>query len=555
MPDPPGHRRPFPYLVAAIAYASLTVAAAWPLPGQMAGALGGDLGDSLFSAWVIGWVGDHLGLVLRGELGAWTDMWQAPIFAPSTDALTYSENFLAQSAQALPVLLLTGNRLLAFNVVLLSTLALTALAAHRLAYHLAGSHVTGVVAGLLCAFNDYRLVLSVGHLHVLSTQWWLMALWCLDAFVATGSRAAWLGLACGLVMTDLSSMYLMAYTAPFTGAFALWSLIRHGRGADLRRWLGVAAAGAVSILVMAPVLSRYLAMREAQQVTRTVAEVVANSATIAAYAISAPWLVPMVALAVVGVMTPRRHHGDPSVAAKAGLLGMAVAAALLSLGPVIAIGGTSVPGPYGMLEQLPGYAGLRAPSRFAAILLVFVPVLAGLGAAWLVARWRITIAVVGVVVVLGTRAAWSVPFPVNAPLASSALAPPPSYLMPAAEAPAIYRAVQALPADATLIELPFGDVPYEIRYTYFTGAHRHRVVNGYSGVLPRAWHDRAVVLRTPLADEDASWQRLAPATHALVHTNAWPDDTGARVQAWLEGRGARVVAAMEGAALYSLPPR
>ena len=47
----------------------------------------------------------------------------------------------------------------------------------------------------------------------------------------------------------------------------------------------------------------------------------------------------------------------------------------------------------------------------------------------------------------------------------------------------------------------------------------------------------------------------SPATHAVVHTGAWDDDTGVRLRAWLEGRGARVVAQAQGAWIYALPPR
>jgi hypothetical protein len=104
-------------------------------------------------------------------------------------------------------------------------------------------------------------------------------------------------------------------------------------------------------------------------------------------------------------------------------------------------------------------------------------------------------------------------------------------------------------------ELPFGDLGYEIRYTYFTAAHRRRLLNGYSGVLPPSYEARRAVLTAPLAHPDAAWAALAPATHVLVHDGAWRDDTGARVRAWLDARGARVVATAEGASLYALPPR
>ena len=134
------------------------------------------------------WVGDHLRALSAGDGSAWTAMWQAPIFAPAADALTFSEHFLAQSVQALPFQWLTGNPVVGYNVVFLATLALTALAAHLLTFRLSGSHLAGAVAGLTCSFNDYRFFWSLTHLHTLSIHWWILALWGLDRFVASGAR-------------------------------------------------------------------------------------------------------------------------------------------------------------------------------------------------------------------------------------------------------------------------------------------------------------------------------------------------------------------------------
>jgi hypothetical protein len=103
--------------------------------------------------------------------------------------------------------------------------------------------------------------------------------------------------------------------------------------------------------------------------------------------------------------------------------------------------------------------------------------------------------------------------------------------------------------------LPFGERGYEIRYTFFTAGHRRRVLNGYSGVLPPSYEARRAVLAAPLGNREAAWAALAPATHVIVHEQAWRDDTGTRVRAWLDGRGARVVASADGAWLYALPTR
>ncbi len=222
----------------------------------------------------------------------------------------------------------------------------------------------------------------------------------------------------------------------------------------------------------------------------------------------------------------------------------------------IRFGRRSLPGPYLLLrEHVPGFDGLRVPHRFIAILTVFLSLLAGTGAAWL-ARRRTGLAGVAVAVALGTRTGWQPPFPLDVELPSGPYAAAPAYLRPSAGPPRIYQFVATTPRDAVVVELPFGDLGYEIRYTYFTAAHRRRILNGYSGVLPPSYQARRTQsLAAPFTDPDVSWAALAPATHVIVHTDAWSDDTGARVRAWLDTHDARVVASVDGAWLYELPPR
>ena len=48
-------------------FAALAVVCTWPLAAKIGTALPGDLGDPLFSAWVLGWVSDRLRDGLRPD--------------------------------------------------------------------------------------------------------------------------------------------------------------------------------------------------------------------------------------------------------------------------------------------------------------------------------------------------------------------------------------------------------------------------------------------------------------------------------------------------------
>lgn len=535
-------------------YAGLSVWITWPLVTRLDTSLAGDFGDSTFVSWVMAWVARHLTAILGGDPGAWAAMWDAPIFAPESSTLAYSDHFLTQSVQALPLWWATGNPLVGYNVVYLATMTLTAVAAHGLAVRLSGRQIAGVVAAVLCTFNDYRTFWALSHLQILSIHWWLFGLWGLEVFIASGSRRALAGATASLVALHLASSYLMAYCAPFTAAFALWSLARHRRLADARTWAGVVGAGVVSVVAVLPVLWRYLAVSHELGFSRSLWETSASSASLAAYRQALPWLAPLVALGVLGALAPAARDGV-SRRARLGLLALAVVAVLLSFGPTIRVDDTAYPGPYLLLRSyVPGFDGLRVPHRFVTIATTLLSLLAGFAAAWL-ARWRGALVGVAIAVALVTRTGWHGPFPIDGELNVAPLAAPPVYLRPAAATPAIYRFVTTTPAGAVLAELPFGNLGYEVRYTFFTNAHRRRTLNGYSGVLPPSYQARQSVLSAPLADPAASWRALGAATHVVVHTGAWPDDTGTRVRTWLESEGARQVGNADGAWLYELPRR
>ena len=96
-------------VVAATAYAALTLLFTWPLARGLTHDIPGDFGDPLLNAWIVAWDTSHLG---RG----W---WNANIFFPHPLALGYSEHLLPQALQALPVHLVSSNPILSYNLLFL----------------------------------------------------------------------------------------------------------------------------------------------------------------------------------------------------------------------------------------------------------------------------------------------------------------------------------------------------------------------------------------------------------------------------------------------------
>ena len=213
-----------------------------------------------------------------------------------------------------------------------------------------------------------------------------------------------------------------------------------------------------------------------------------------------------------------------------------------------------VPALYPVLAKLPGYSGLRVPTRFVSLFFVFLGVLAGLGVSVISRPWPRAGAVVAVCATclfLWQGRDQRVTF--DRPLPSPGLAEIPSYLTPSGTLPPIYRAVERLAPSAILVELPFGDPWYDVRYMFFAATHRRTLLNGYSGVLPPSYLARRVALTRPLRDTPRARSALTAATHAVVHKAAWTDATGVEIDAWLQRQGALLIGEVDGAVLYQLP--
>jgi hypothetical protein len=176
------------------------------------------------------------------------------------------------------------------------------------------------------------------------------------------------------------------------------------------------------------------------------------------------------------------------------------------------------------------------------------------GAAWAAARrWpREGAIAVAVALTVYLGSVKPSPMPMDRPLPPHTLAAVPASLSPSAELPAIYRGVEALSSDAVLLELPFGDPAYDLRYMFFAASHGRRLVNGYGRVFPASYRARQQVLRNPLLDPERTAQALSAATHVVVHGAAWPDDIRVAIVRQLEALGGTLVERDADSLLYQM---
>jgi hypothetical protein len=477
-----------------LAHASLFVFMSWPLMGDPAGS--GLVGspDGRLNTWILAWD-------VHALLHAPARLFQAPIFHPLPDTLAFSENLLLPAAISAPVLL-AGGPVLAYNLLLLLSSALSGLGAQLLVRRVTRDALAAFVAGAAFGVGVHRFA-RMAHLHAHVTLFLPFALLALDRFRERRSTGRGLLVGLLLALQGLSSIYLGAITGVTLAAASLLALPGLRRREAARLLGGLVFAS----LLLSPLMLPYLRMRAFQGVEFTQAEVARFATTAESYASSAsllyaplsdrhldpsrvrdtlfPGLVPLI-LGVAGLgAAPRRYRA-------VALLASAVAV-LLSLGPETA--------PYRFLhEHVVLFRGIRALGRFAIVPALGLAVLTGLALAG-----RSRHAVLGALVLLLVESRVGLEF---------ARYEPPS---------AAARWLAGRPG--AVAYLPFGDGDTQAMLDGI--AHFRPLLNGDSGFIPRPY-DRLRELLDDGPSDDALRLLRAVGTSHLVSRAELPLPLAAR---------------------------
>jgi hypothetical protein len=280
----------------------------WPLALGVTRDVPGDLGDPLLNMWIVGWNAENLPKVLTGQIG-WHELWNANIFHPEPLALAFSEHLTGQVLQILPIYYLTGNLILSYNLLFLSSFVLSGLGMYLLVRDLLGEEHrfswAAFIAGLIFAFVPLRID-QVAHIQSLSSQWMPFALFGFRRFIlrrtspsvarlpdVASDTSQWMstiktirplaGGSAALLMQNWSCGYYLIFFTPFVVLFVLHQILTAGRARDPRVWIGLLVAGAVVAAGTWPFLSLYLEAQRVHAFARPLGEVIRFSADVLSY--------------------------------------------------------------------------------------------------------------------------------------------------------------------------------------------------------------------------------------------------------------------------------
>ena len=384
---------------------ALAVITSWPLVLHLPSRIAPDLGDPVRTAWEVAWVGHAM---LHNPL----HLFDSNAFYPHPLSLAFSDSLLGYGPAAF---FGSGTvaALVRYNLLFLFAWSLCFVGAYLLARELGVGRLAGAVAGAAFAYAPYR-VTEAGHLHVISSGGIPLALFLLLRGYRRGSRglvlAGWIvsawQISLGFTLGLQFSYLLLALVV-----IVLWHWWRgrsHGGGPLIPRrvitvtCIGLAVLGIVVIYQARPYLRVASLYPTAARTLKEVKTYSSGPASLlSASSENRVW---------GSVTAPIREHVHsknedvffPGLAIfvlamigmfaavytrrlRIGLLIGAVTSWVLAMG----LGLTGAGYPYRLLfDYAPGWNGVRVPGRVFTMGTLFLALLAGAGAEWLIRRVR-----------------------------------------------------------------------------------------------------------------------------------------------------------------------
>jgi len=242
------------------AFTALAIVMTWPLVTELGTHIAWDLGDPVFNCWIILWTGGQVLKALHGDFNALHDYWNGNIFYPERLTIAYSEHYTPQMLQSLPLLAATGNVVLCYNVLYISTIVLSGWGMYLLVRELTGRPLAAFVAGLAFAFAPYRI--SQGpHLQELSSQWMPFVLYGFRRYFVSLRTRPLVGASAALAVQNLSCGYYLLFFTPFAAAYCLYEMADRRLLRNRRVWTMLVVAAVAVVAVTWPFVSPYLKLR------------------------------------------------------------------------------------------------------------------------------------------------------------------------------------------------------------------------------------------------------------------------------------------------------
>ena len=451
--------------------------------------------DPLHESWILAW---DIHALTTNPL----HLYDANIYFPFPQSLTYSDSMVSGALTIAPVLLLTGNAVLAHNVLTLASFLIAGLGMYFLVQELTESSSGALIGGSIFAFCAARQG-HLDHVNLLQFGWLPLALLYLHRAVKRGQKSDFLLFAFFTACQAIASVYLAFMMAAAYAIFIAVELASRRTAWKISSMARVAGALLLAAIVVAPILLPYARTQQLYNFQWPMSVIGELSAVPTDYLSVPPQnllyaallsqfsndpfsnehtLFPGIATLILAAIALTRRRMNVEVV-RYTLIGLV--AFVLSFGTFLRLDGQhdTIALPYlYLLQFVPGFGAMRAPARFDFLVMLALGVLAGFGLATLstaLSRWTGALrqrSIVMAVVVVTMLELVPHPLPI-APVKVGAAIPP------------VYGWLRTLDPRAVVAEIPSaGRTGYaSLEYEYLSTYHWHPLVNGGSAFDPGAY--------------------------------------------------------------------
>ena len=464
-------------LWAGLGYLGLTILLTWPATGDLGQAVAGLKGrDSLQYTWSLwwsrhAWQSGHSPAQVTLLYYPWGGEHLLLDVTPMLDWIAFGLYDFFSPTQV-------------YNILFLSSFPLCGLAMYCLASDLTGHPLASFLAGAVYAFFPNRMGHALsGHLTQLAGWWFpLYVRYLLSTLKAPSWRNALLGgmfLALSLYVALIQTAY---FVAPVTFLVLLYFLIvRRGRFPG-RSYRALAVLFGLAAILVLPKYGPFVWRAWQQNLDLSAVDGASVSVDLLSFVLPSPfhplWGGLLARASVVRGLFPESNDLEriaflgwiPLLLSSRAVVSrrtpsklwvfVGLAAACLSLGPVLFVGGkaTGLPLPYALLAKLPFYRWGRTPERFNALAMFCMSLLSAQGLASLPWGRIPSLAVIGAVL-LEMVVLW--PFP------------------PGTSKPPDLLELWRLDPEGAVLSVPMDKRQIGNLAMYYQTTHEHPIVGGY----------------------------------------------------------------------------
>jgi len=259
-----------PDFAAVLGFAALALALTFPLVLHLTDHVASDVRDPMYCLWLLSWdvdtaVGNPAGIA------------DANIFYPHRGALFYGDALPALALMAAPVILLTRNPVVAYNLLFLLSFFIAGHGMFLLVRRLTSSRSAAFVAGLIFAYFPYNFA-HLSHLELLFYGWIAYCFLFIHRYFNAPSFKNMAGIAVFYVLQVLSCAYYGQYMTFFVGLTALYYAARTRAFRRPRFWRDAGIAALLAAVVIGPYFQAMLQVHQRMLFVRAMWEVKLYSA-------------------------------------------------------------------------------------------------------------------------------------------------------------------------------------------------------------------------------------------------------------------------------------